>query len=86
MMRFPIELICNEQNASKQTFIQKFHDGNLHFRIWTDFLRHNELIARYRDIMLVRSFKYCTFANINYDLQKDYKDKNKQISRHCKGG
>ena len=37
--------------------------------MWMVFLLHNEWIARYRDIMLVRSFKYCTIATTKYDLQ-----------------
>jgi hypothetical protein len=109
MMRFPIELICNERNDklcsqnahdvfttipriecglkqaeaaavvypprtiqyddSKQTVIQTFQDVSPPFRMWMVFLLHNEWIARYRDIMLVRSFKYCTIATTKYDLQ-----------------
>ena len=58
-----------QYDDSKQTVIQKFQDDSPPFRMWIDFLLHNEWIARYRDIMLVRSFKYCTIATTKYDLQ-----------------
>lgn len=71
----------------QQTVIQKFQDDSPPFRMWIDFLLHNEWIARCRDIMLVRSFKYCTIAITKYDLQnKVAGTKNKHIFRHCKGG
>ena len=71
----------------QQTVIQKFQDDSPPFRMWMDFLLHNEWIARCRDIMLVRSFKYCTIAITKYDLQnKVAGTKNKHIFRHCKGG
>jgi hypothetical protein len=54
---------------STHTVIQKFQDDLPPFRMWIDFLLYNEWIARYRDIILVRSFIYCTIATINYNLQ-----------------
>ena len=72
---------------SKQTVIQKIHDDSRPLRMWIDFLLHKEWIARCRDIMLLRSFKYCTIATMNYDLQNKVVNTRSSIFfRHCKGG
>jgi hypothetical protein len=58
-----------QYRGRKQTVIQKIQDNSPPFRMWIDFLLHNDWIAKCRDIRLVRSFKYCTIATMNYDLQ-----------------
>ncbi len=59
-----------QYDDSIQTVIQKSQDDSPHFRMWIDSLLNNDWIARCKDIMLVRSFKYSsTIAATKYDLQ-----------------
>jgi hypothetical protein len=58
-----------QYDDSKQTVIQKSQDDSPHFRMWIDSLLNNDWIARCKDIMLVRSFKYYTIMATKYDLQ-----------------
>jgi hypothetical protein len=60
---------CLQNRDSRQTFLQKFQDGSPLFRMWIDFLFHNEWIARSRDIMHGRSFIYWTIVTITHDLE-----------------
>jgi hypothetical protein len=57
-----------QYDDSKQTVIQKFQDDSPPFRMWIDFLLHNEWIARCRDIMLVRSF-FQILYHCNYKIR-----------------
>lgn len=60
---------CLQNRDNKQTFLQKFQDDGPLFRMWIDFLLHNEWIARSRDIMHGRSFIYWTIVTITHDLE-----------------
>lgn len=60
---------CLKYRGSKQVVVQKFQDDIPPFRMWIDFLLHNEWIARFRAIELGRFLKYLTITTIPHGLE-----------------
>ncbi len=56
-------------DESKQNAIEKFQDNSLPFRMWIDSMLNNDWIARSKDIMPSRCFKYCTIATTKFNLE-----------------
>jgi hypothetical protein len=60
---------CLKYRGSKQVVVQKFQDDIPPFRMWIDFLLHNEWIARFRTVELGRSLKYLIITTITHGLE-----------------
>ena len=60
---------CLKYRRSKQVVVLKFQDDIPPFRMWIDFLLHNEWIARFRAIELGRCLKYLTITTIPHGLE-----------------